>query len=354
MYKRLEISEFRGIKHAVLDNLGGINILVGRNNMGKSSCLDAAYLLTTARSKFRDALGEDALKRTTLGTTHAKTGWDYLIRTGSTKASITGQCDDDTSPDNLVIAKTHNELGEYSSELLGRVGFAVRNHLKRNLAERDLLFHLRGGTEVLGELYMAGGAGAVDSVVEETPHGSTDHAPPKGMLVADIGRMGKKMHDTLVKTGTIDGFITQIKTIVPGVTDVRIIEDMLYLCMKNGKNLPVETMGDGIKMSVFITMAVHVAGGGIVMIEEPENHMHPGLMFRVIDMVVSGCKSGTQFIISTHSYEILDYVLQATPPDLKVSVFRINKVGENTVVAYYDKAAAVECLNELDVDLRGL
>ena len=366
MYRRLEISEFRGIRHAVLDNLGEINILVGRNDMGKSSCLDAAYLLATGRSEFRDAIGEDVLKRTTLGTAHSGTGWDYLIRTGSAKATVTGRYDtgggdgssSGTPPDSLVIAKTHEGLDGYSPELLGRVWFTITRRLKKMPAERRLLFHLlRDGAEVFGELYAGGGGGsgtAVDSVVGKTPRRDTGHTPPKALFVRGTEPTDKKMYDWLVKTGTAGDFITQIKEVIPDVTGIRIMGDALYLCTKNGENLPVETAGDGIRTAVLAAMASCVAGGGTVMIDDLGGHMHSGLMFRVIDTMVSACKGGTQFIISTHSYEILDYILEAAPPDLRVSVFRISKTDKNTVIEDFDRAAASECLNKLGVDLRGL
>lgn len=47
MYKSFEISNFKGISNLKLDNLKAINILVGRNNVGKTSILDAIYWLTT-------------------------------------------------------------------------------------------------------------------------------------------------------------------------------------------------------------------------------------------------------------------------------------------------------------------
>lgn len=46
VFDRIEINNFRGIRHMVLDNVKQINLLVGKNNCGKSSILDAIFLLS--------------------------------------------------------------------------------------------------------------------------------------------------------------------------------------------------------------------------------------------------------------------------------------------------------------------
>lgn len=46
IFSQIEIDNFRGIKHLVLNNAKQINLLVGKNNCGKSTVLDAIFLLS--------------------------------------------------------------------------------------------------------------------------------------------------------------------------------------------------------------------------------------------------------------------------------------------------------------------
>ena len=39
MLERIEIKDYRGIKHLVLEDLGKINLLVGKNGVGKTDVL---------------------------------------------------------------------------------------------------------------------------------------------------------------------------------------------------------------------------------------------------------------------------------------------------------------------------
>ena len=45
MLRSLEIQNFKGIKQAKIDELAQVNILVGRNNSGKSTLLDVLLLM---------------------------------------------------------------------------------------------------------------------------------------------------------------------------------------------------------------------------------------------------------------------------------------------------------------------
>ena len=46
VFNELEIENFRGAKHLILPNLKRINLLIGKNNCGKSTVLDALFLLS--------------------------------------------------------------------------------------------------------------------------------------------------------------------------------------------------------------------------------------------------------------------------------------------------------------------
>ena len=48
MLRSLEIQNFKGIKQGKLEDLAQVNILVGRNNSGKSTILDALVMMRSA------------------------------------------------------------------------------------------------------------------------------------------------------------------------------------------------------------------------------------------------------------------------------------------------------------------
>ena len=61
MLERFEITNYRGFVHASLENLTRVNVLVGKNNAGKSSLLEALYLYSEKFS--HDVFRRIAVKR---------------------------------------------------------------------------------------------------------------------------------------------------------------------------------------------------------------------------------------------------------------------------------------------------
>ena len=62
MLSSLEIGNFKGIKSGKIGDLAQVNVLVGRNNSGKSTVLDALLMIRYAFVQL-DLLGQDALSQ---------------------------------------------------------------------------------------------------------------------------------------------------------------------------------------------------------------------------------------------------------------------------------------------------
>ena len=348
----MEISEFRGIKHAKFDDLGQINVLVGRNNSGKTAFLEAAYLLSAGRTGFVDALGDNAMRRVA-SETRPDAGWDYLIKQKSAAAVVTASLAG-SRQDRLSIAKTTNELGSRpESYLESKVAFSTNKRLKQYkeyIIDDDLFFYFNGSADVLGELYKVGSEIGISIASLDNDAG----AAPSGLFVAGPCDLEYRLYDKVTKTGRIRDVIEWAKTTMPGMTDVRKIYGCLHAMRENEDPAPLGTMGDGFRLSLILMMAANSAKGGILAIEEPENHLHPGLALRVVNGLVPRCiADDTQVFFSTHSEEFLQYVLDWAPPEAKISVFRVNNLDGDTIVEHYDRNSATEHINEIRVDLRG-
>lgn len=51
MFQTIDIKAYRGLKNITLQNLSRVNILVGENNTGKTSILEAILFSGTGRTK---------------------------------------------------------------------------------------------------------------------------------------------------------------------------------------------------------------------------------------------------------------------------------------------------------------
>ena len=62
MLSSLEINNFKGIKSGTISDLAQVNVLVGRNNSGKSTILDALLLMRCAFAA-TDYLGNNGIEQ---------------------------------------------------------------------------------------------------------------------------------------------------------------------------------------------------------------------------------------------------------------------------------------------------
>lgn len=96
----------------------------------------------------------------------------------------------------------------------------------------------------------------------------------------------------------------------------------ISISIGNEKEKPIYELGDGLQMIVILTFLLFVYEKGIIMIEEPEIFMHPGLQKKFMDIIINHKRSQEfQFLIVSHSNHIID----AANISDKVSIFGVTK-----------------------------
>ncbi|MBF0320085.1 MAG: DUF3696 domain-containing protein [Nitrospirae bacterium] len=76
-----------------------------------------------------------------------------------------------------------------------------------------------------------------------------------------------------------------------------------------------------------IVAALHTRKDGLVLVENPESHIHPAGQAKLMELICKSAKAGVQFIIETHSDHIINGLLVATkkgiidPEDSRVYYF---------------------------------
>ena len=85
--------------------------------------------------------------------------------------------------------------------------------------------------------------------------------------------------------------------------------------------LPLSYMGGGFKKSFYLLLAVYCCKDGVLVIDELETGIHYENRLAVWQILLSASqKFNTQLFISTHSYEMLEYLqktIENLPPDDK-------------------------------------
>jgi predicted ATPase len=127
-----------------------------------------------------------------------------------------------------------------------------------------------------------------------------------------------------------------------GVVAVRMNEAQLELLVRRTKGakdlVNIADVGFGVSQAISILVALRVAAGGqLVYVEEPEQHLHPRAQTRMADVLADAAKRGVKVVVETHSDLLLRGVQtliakqQLDPKLVRLHWFTRNKSGVTQV-----------------------
>ena len=332
MITKLAITNFRGIQSATLEGLSPLTIFVGKNGQGKSTILEAAYIVGNAPNV--NALVYAIARRGWYG----PATWDFLVPAGlapqtpdrilsfSMKAQILR--DGSNAVDVQVEGTTSRS---YNADIVER---ARQEGIKPDI---QLTFSLSGDRP--GQLTaIADAEGRLSTPTALGPQSKTclDAAV---LLDADSFRRPQRIEQALSSAtvgGWLDAALSFGRRVVVGLTDIRLVElhgrpvTMLYY--GGGRaSIPFHVAGDGVRRIIELALAVLGGPPGLIAIEEPENFLHPGSRKICADVIWAAVQRGEQVLVSTHNLDLMDDLLGlngSTPRDVeKVAVFRVSLVN---------------------------
>ncbi|BCU67965.1 ATP/GTP phosphatase [Sulfolobales archaeon HS-7] len=120
---------------------------------------------------------------------------------------------------------------------------------------------------------------------------------------------------------------------------------LTFVVSNGNKDLEVQFLGSGFASLILLAMA---SSNDIVIFDNIENHLHPQLMLKAIELMK---ESNSQWFITTQSTEFLNYLLLENPEEVMVYEFLKR---ENIHIRQLEGSKASELINELSEDLRGL
>ncbi|MCH4816754.1 MAG: AAA family ATPase [Saccharolobus sp.] len=120
---------------------------------------------------------------------------------------------------------------------------------------------------------------------------------------------------------------------------------LTFAVSDGNKDVEIQFLGSGFASLILLAMA---SSNDIVIFDNIENHLHPQLMIKAIELMK---ESDSQWFITTQSTEFLNYLLLENPD--KVMVYEFLK-RDSIHIRQIEGNKARELINELSEDLRGL
>lgn len=345
MFSQLDITKFRGIAEGRIAGLTNVSVIVGPNNSGKSSCLEAIEIACSAPT-IADIL---SLAQRRGGRPHAAAR--HLIYGDAKETSI------------VLSGETTRSMkfSERATYIDGELTMALEEGLVQPIGlYRATLTVTRASQHVS----TAGLVGAMDaSGKHAVPTIETGRKAPHPSALVDVNlvrgpRAMETAYSEIDRTGRLDAVVTALRASMSSLTDLRILESegdfVLHAFLEGGARVPAYLFGDGFKRLLELAAALAQQSGAIVLLEEPECFQHPRYQIEFVRLLQHAAARGVQIVLSTHSLELLDRILHAEWPDdaPHPSVHRLRLVGGQLACTSLNRREAVAARDEIAEDLR--
>lgn len=356
VFDYLQISGYRGLQMVELSQLGAVNILVGNNNSGKTSLLEAISILCNPLDPFRWL--EVSQRRLYLGRSPIAfrpdleaMKWIFPQKIGSfSNESYQGQM--------LIKSSGNTPVSEIEARLVEIYGVGSEKNSQEKIND-DLLSSETNAVIPGIELEI------ITQIITQSSE-QFSLFPLEKKHTAEVFQFWenerfiyRKRSKAVVKSATIfpsysssepildklsqiilqeedgkDKVLELIRSFDENILDIEITSTPmaranLYIKHKDIGFAPLYVFGDGFKRILTIALTALTTADGVLLIDEIETSIHISALSRVFSWLIKTCNHlNTQLFVTTHSLEAIDAMLQPEITTDNVVAFRLNSQGE--------------------------
>ncbi|HEX6557285.1 MAG TPA: AAA family ATPase [Ktedonobacteraceae bacterium] len=345
----LEINRFRAFEHLQIERLGRVNLIVGKNNVGKTCLLEAIQLYARNGSPvlITEILGSRDESRlsnlsnlTAINFTDLLPGLRYLYfgRREITSLLETIQIGPVNAPDKTLIIT----IG----------GFASYN----TVDDQGPRFSIHMGKQQLFNFSL--NSSTYPRLPLTEPKGTTCVSVQAGGLSR---RQIGELWDGIALTNLEREVHTALQLIAPGAERINLVGDpsstqgrIPIVKIRNiDEPLPLRSLGDGMQRIFGIALALVNAKDGILLIDEFENGLHYTVqpeLWRLIFQVAH--RLNVQVFATTHSWDCVEAFQKAAQEDTQnegVLIRLESKKGKIVATLFDERRLGIATREKIEV-----
>lgn len=322
------IKEFRGIRRLrETIKLAKYNLVIGRNNVGKSALLEALYLMAMPWEVSVPLIGKSRLSIISElhGGSHSSLVYGY-----SGLARITYRLVNNTFSEVVLSPKGLKRILIDNRECNHNEYIA---HIARSLG-------VRGGRENIVDI--------VNRLTFLIPNDTVFNIKLSGSLVSE------DVWNSIIKYGLHRRVVEELVNpiVYDRFTEVLIERGALKLRKEVGGDLGplyihLADLGDGVERACLSALALEYVKPKLVLWDDIEVAAHPGLIERLIEWLV---RRDWQVVIATHSLDVLLSFIHVSPKDSQILLLR--KTPDDVVEARSYSIEEIEEFIDRGIDVR--
>lgn len=298
MFRNINIENFRGVKSVQVGDLRRVNLFFGKNNCGKSSLLEALYLITEQSNPLLPVSINNF--RNYSRVTEKDIILDFYGLDATKEIHISAEADDGKNRD-LRIAEIKSNSNKIALEELEKESVIAPN-----------------GFYGLRLSYSLGNSGTVykSDIVIKNDGKNEAKINSDSRYKEDIESLYlpsaysqysvTKKYAQIVENKQENYIVDILRTIEPRIKDMQLVGNSLMVDVGLPQRLPVNVMGDGIRKLLYIIIAIYECQNGILLIDEVDNGFHYSAMSLLWKAILYASKNNnTQVFVTTHNIDSL-------------------------------------------------
>ena len=356
MFQKIHIKAYRGLKDIALDELGRVNIIVGENNTGKTSILEAIQLFKDS-NVLMSIMSVAKSRQLNVGFINRKSLWpfdEFLYTFPMQEEEIKNICvmalDSYENRYYLDVSGNLQQECLYQEELSDNERKRYRMCCTEEGEIRSIkgIFTYDGPLRNTSEMYSFRETQLrpVSTLLERPIETRTKKSEIVYITPLDI-YSNKVINASLYKGMRVEEKKDLIRLLqlfderIIGIeVGIRYGSPAILVEVENVGLMPVSVFGDGLKKILTLASAVIKAENGIILIDEFETGIHKRALVQVADWLFSAAEQKhIQVFLTSHSSDAIDALVQAQKQyESDISAYRLeNYMGETYVKKFRSK-----------------
>lgn len=351
MFKAIHIQNFRGFRDFELHDLGRMNLLVGRNGTGKTTLLEAVFLLLGAHSP-EIPLRLNTFRGLEPFSSEADETWGWLFTGKSTEEAITvkGTWDDGANatltislrPGTAILRPPANGARE---QVLPRPSVSETTMPHRNQLHYEFAYNKQKM-----HLYAEHSGDRVGIQGAEAPV-----FPVSSFLSVHAQTFGEnaKRFEKLEEDGRDADVIEALKVLEPRLKRLSSYTSGEHPALRAdigiGRLIPIAFLGEGFVKTATMVCSILTSPGGCVLVDEFDNGLHYSALEQLWSVLGDAArKSKVQLIATTHSRECVAAADAAAKvlSDYDLSVYRLERAEESIRAIHFTRETLDTALDQ--------
>ena len=335
-YQTISIAHFRGIEHVALHGLKQVNLIVGKNNSGKTSLLEAFFLLA-GMSDPRLAIAINQFRDLSL---NADSDFKYIFN----KLDFTVPIQFAGTIDGTTRCATFAPLYEATRKIKIREDKTdeeiALSRTNQDVDGLQITFRTSENPEETSTLSIKNETISVSEIYKEQLDCKYLHIKTR------LDQMPKDISNIIIKK-RMDTIVQVLREIEPNLIDIRMgNNENIYFDIGADELVPINIMGDGIRRTLSVLSSIYEMEHGILLIDEIENGLHYSCLKIFWKAILTAAKLfDVQIIATTHSYECIEALVSVETENC-ISLYRTEKKNNKVKTVHIDAETLLTSLKE--------